>query len=117
MKAQTLEGDFFHALVLFQIKAVAFVTAPKRKEERAERARAVTAALAKLSVHGFEQFAAKMVSFDVAGLGCDDGYVLCHGVCQPPENCYNLYYAVPHEGVPMAGDKNPAGPSDFTPID
>jgi len=83
MKAESSDSDFFQALVLFQVKAVAFGAAAKG-EDKAYRATAMKKALETLSVEGFREFLPQLGEkpvTEVATLGCDKDYVLCHGVC------------------------------------
>jgi hypothetical protein len=103
MKAESRDSDLFQALVLFQVKAVAFVTVPKDKDEREGRAKALIQALEAISVLGFEQFGAKLM--EVAAYGCDPGEVLCHGVCQPEDNCHYGYALESASNRPVPVDK------------
>jgi hypothetical protein len=101
MKAKSFDGDFFHALVLFQVKAVAFVATARSKNERAMRAKRLTQTLERLSVLDFKHFhaALKGRALIEGGCPCGDGYVCCHGVCMPEESCYGYLEA---QSVPMA---------------
>jgi len=94
MKAKnSFNGDFFHALVLFQVKAVAFVATAKTKDERATRAKRLTQTLERLSVADFNDFHAALKKGRAligGGCSCPPGYVCCHGVCMPEESCYGV---------------------------
>jgi len=89
MKARSCDDDFFYALVLFQARVVAFVSAAKTVEERTHRAEALTTALKTFSVKDYPQFTQfqARLSETLAEYGCDEGYVLCHGVCM--QSCYD----------------------------